>query len=198
MKFTKYIVNVAIDVLSFFIGPICLFFLEVAQRYSNKRYLGRCNIVGRRVTIGSSLQICNTGFISINDDVSLLHRVLLVCDDGGEIKIGKNCFLGNSVTISAGVAKIWIDEDCLIAEQVSILAVNHGTKADTLIRLQENIARDIWIGKDVWIGKGVTVLPGAFIADGCVIGANSVVRGTTEPYTIYAGAPIRKIKLRER
>lgn len=56
--------------------------------------------------------------------------------------------------------------------------------------------KGIIIEDDVWIGAGVKVLDGVTIAQGCVIGANSVVTKSTEPYGIYVGVPARKIKSR--
>lgn len=37
------------------------------------------------------------------------------------------------------------------------------------------------------------VLPGAEIKHGCLIGAHSSIKGTTEPDTVYAGSPAKKI-----
>ena len=54
----------------------------------------------------------------------------------------------------------------------------------------------IVIGSDVWIGQNVTILPGTRIGDGAVIGAESVVSGVVEPYTIVAGNPARLIRRR--
>ncbi len=98
--------------------------------------------------------------------------------------------------VASDVGNILIDDDCLIAENVSIRASNHNTEIGVPIRCQTNVVKDIRIGRDVWIGKGAMILAGSQIADGCIIGANSVVRGSTEPNTIYAGVPIRKIKMR--
>jgi acetyltransferase-like isoleucine patch superfamily enzyme len=134
--------------------------------------------------------------VCIGDDVSISCRALLSCYRGGVINIGRNCFFGDNLKVVSERANISIGEDCLVAENVSIRASNHGTTVGTPIRLQQNIVADITIGRDVWIGCGTTVLAGSLIADGCVIGANSVVRGTTEPNAIYAGSPAQKIGYR--
>ena len=55
---------------------------------------------------------------------------------------------------------------------------------------------DTVVGNDVWIGQNVTILPGTRIGDGAVIGAESVVSGVVEPYTIVAGNPARLIRRR--
>lgn len=52
------------------------------------------------------------------------------------------------------------------------------------------------IGHDVWIGHGAVVLPGIKIGSGSVIGANAVVSRDVPPYTIVAGVPARRLRLR--
>ena len=41
---------------------------------------------------------------------------------------------------------------------------------------------------------GIIASPGIRIGKCSIIGANSVVTGNVEPYSIYAGAPARKIR----
>lgn len=40
------------------------------------------------------------------------------------------------------------------------------------------------------------VMPGATLAEGSVLGANSLLKTSTEPWTIYAGSPAKPIKKR--
>lgn len=52
------------------------------------------------------------------------------------------------------------------------------------------------IGNDVWIGNNVQIMEGVTIADGSIIGAGAVVIHDTEPYSINAGVPAKKIRYR--
>ena len=54
----------------------------------------------------------------------------------------------------------------------------------------------IIIEDDVWIGANVTILKGVTVAKGSVIGAESVVTKSTEPYSINVGNLCKKIKMR--
>lgn len=188
--------NRFVEFAEFLLGPVFFFIARVGQRYSDKRQLRKCSRVGLRVHAGYGLIIDGGGNIFIADDVSFSRNSLLSSYKGGSIKIGANCFFGDNLKVVSDVGHIEIGDDCLIAENVSIRTSNHGTKPGILMRLQSNPVKDTRIGKDCWLGSGVAVLAGSHIADGCVIGANSVVRGTTEPNSIYAGAPARKIKNR--
>jgi acetyltransferase-like isoleucine patch superfamily enzyme len=41
-------------------------------------------------------------------------------------------------------------------------------------------------------------LPGTIVPEGVAIGALSLVRGTLEPWSIYAGVPARRVRARSR
>ncbi len=46
------------------------------------------------------------------------------------------------------------------------------------------------------VGANCVVFPGVTLAIGSVVGANSTVTKSTEPWTIYVGSPARPLKLR--
>ena len=55
----------------------------------------------------------------------------------------------------------------------------------------------IIIEDDVWIGANTVILDGAVIRKGVVVGAVSVVRDQElMPYGVYAGNPLKLIKMR--
>jgi len=52
--------------------------------------------------------------------------------------------------------------------------------------------------KFVNIGTNVVVMPGVTLAEGTVVGSNSFVTKSTEPWTIYVGNPAKPIKVRKK
>lgn len=54
------------------------------------------------------------------------------------------------------------------------------------------------IEKHVVIGAGSTILPCCTIGEGSAFGAHSLLKGTYEPWCIYAGSPAHYIKERSR
>jgi acetyltransferase-like isoleucine patch superfamily enzyme len=107
--------------------------------------------------------------------------------------IGDNVYIGDQVNIRAAGGVIKIGRDVLIANQVTIVASNHGTRPGKPMMEQTWRRGDIIIEEDVWIGAGVVILPGAIIRQGAVIGAGAVVRGEVPANKIYGGIPARQI-----
>lgn len=67
-------------------------------------------------------------------------------------------------------------------------------RKDTIPSNSEN---PLTIGHDVWIGERVSILAGCkSVGNGAVIAAGSVVTRDVPPYTIVAGVPAKKLKMR--
>ena len=54
------------------------------------------------------------------------------------------------------------------------------------------------IKKHSIIGSGTTILPNVTLEEGTSVGANSLVNKSTEPWGIYIGSPIRRLKDRKK
>jgi len=116
------------------------------------------------------------------------------------IYIGDNVQIGRNSIIWSTVAKVIIKNNVILGPNVSIHSGNHevhfvGKHIVNINNLEADSScfGDIVIEEGVWVGDGVKILKGVKIAKGTVIGAGSVVIHDTEPYTIYAGVPCRKI-----
>jgi len=103
---------------------------------------------------------------------------------------------------------------CSIAAQVRINALSHPMERpsthkftyrpneyfrylplDTAFREKRRTSR-VTIGHDVWIGHGAVIMPGVAIGHGAVVGANAVVTRDVPPYTVVAGVPAAKLRMR--
>jgi len=122
-----------------------------------------------------------------------MGHLFLYANDG-EIVIGNNCDMNTNVQIGAGFGRIKIGDDVMIASNVVLRASNHGmNKSEGPMKVQPTLFGEIVIEDDVWIGSNAVILPGVTIARGCVIAAGCVVSRSTEPFSIVAGVPGRKI-----
>ena len=155
--------------------------------------------------------------INIGHHCIIEKNVILKKQYGGNIQIGNNCIIstgaqllthggsikiGNSTTINPmcviyGQGGTEIGDNVRIAAHTVIVPSNHiFTDINQPIYKQGLSKKGIIIKDDVWIGAGVKVLDGVTIGEGCVIGANSVVTHSLEPYGVYVGVPAKLIKSR--
>lgn len=160
---------------------------------------------------------CLGGEIIVGQGASI-HPSVVLSTHGGKIVIGENCAilkgaiiaayggnitLGNNVSINPysilyGQGGLTIGNDVRIAAHSMIVPAEHiFDDKNELIRIQGLSSEGIAIGNDVWISAGAKILDGAQIKDGCVIGANAVLKGETEPHSVYVGVPAKKIKERK-
>lgn len=103
--------------------------------------------------------------------------------DGGEIRIGKYCFV-NRNTMICSHDKITIEEGTTIGPNVCIYDHDHDKE-------KKFISEPIMIGKNVWIGANVTILKGVHIGDSAVIGAGAVVTKDVPANSTVGGVPAR-------
>jgi putative colanic acid biosynthesis acetyltransferase WcaF len=109
-----------------------------------------------------------------------------------------NLEIGSYVGVASGVIlysmdKIKLGNGCVVSQGTHLCTGTHDFNDATF----QLMARPISIGANAWLCAESFVAPGVNIADGVVVGARSVVtRELTEPWTVYAGTPARKIALR--
>jgi len=110
-----------------------------------------------------------------------------------QVRIGDRTYIGAQNNIRAAGGDILIGRDCLISQQVTIVASNHGIQRGLPMNGQpwdtEKIG--VSIGDDVWVGANAVILPGIKVGAGAVIAAGSVVTKDVAEYTIVGGVPAR-------
>lgn len=113
------------------------------------------------------------------------------------ISFGRNYHINTGCTFD-GRGGLTMGDHVLIGPNVVLVSSQHRWDLSTEIPMiqQGHQSAPISIGDDVWIGANSVITPGVTLATGTVVGAGSVVTGSTEPYTIVAGAPARPIGTR--
>jgi acetyltransferase-like isoleucine patch superfamily enzyme len=118
------------------------------------------------------------------------------------IVIGKNFYIGKFSQIECDVE---IGANVIFASHVALIGRydHHYQQLGVPIRLAAQIkdndynwkglSQKIIIEDDVWVGHGSLILSGIKIAQGSIIAAGSIVTKDVQPFSIYAGAPAKKI-----
>jgi acetyltransferase-like isoleucine patch superfamily enzyme len=101
--------------------------------------------------------------------------------------------LGDFSSLSAGV-KVWCASNDFVNDLVTIVPAAAGDIGD------DPMTGDVIFKSYTAAGANTVIMPDNVIAEGTTIGALSYVppRFEFEPWTVYAGTPIRRIGLRNR
>ncbi|MDQ8188063.1 acyltransferase [Pelagicoccus sp. SDUM812002] len=118
--------------------------------------------------------------------------------NGSNIKIGKDCHIGERVCLWAGDShgKIIIGNNVSIAPGSFITASDYQFRKGIKFREQPKKDMDVILGDDIWIGTGVTITAGVEIGTGCIVAAGAVVTRSLPQNSIAGGVPARVIKER--
>lgn len=111
-------------------------------------------------------------------------RKNILCDNCGNLIIGKFCSIADNITIYLGG-----DHRPAHVSTYPFGNIHQGIFNNYNIPPQAFTLPDVVVGNDVWIGSDVTLMYGANIGDGAVIGNGSVVRGKIKPYSVVLGNP---------
>jgi galactoside O-acetyltransferase len=155
-----------------------------------RQRLRRC---GRGLRLHWSTDIRGHRNIVIGENFSSMGQLHLYANDSGFVQIGNDCAVNTNVQIGGASGRIIIGDDVMIAANVVLRAANHGRSRGMPMRRQAPIPGEIRIEDDVWIGSNAVVTADVTIARGTIVGAGAVVTRSTEPYSIVAGVPARKI-----
>ena len=102
------------------------------------------------------------------------------------LEVGDNVYIG--VYSYLGQGNIFLDNEVLIGNHVSITASNH-LKQDGSYRFGGFEAKAIKIGSGSWIGGHAVITAGCEIGNGCLVAAGAVVTKNFGDNTTIKGVP---------
>jgi len=97
-----------------------------------------------------------------------------------------------SVTVYS-VAKITLVDYAIVSQGSILCAASHDIEDPHF----QTTAPSIMIGARAWVAAEAFVGPGVTIGEGAVLGARGCAFRDLEPWTVYAGNPARRLKLRK-
>lgn len=134
--------------------------------------------------------------VRIGDACRLEHGIQFKFDGtwkpGPSIVIGHRSFIGTGCEFNIR-RRIFIGSDCLIAAGTRFVDHDHGTRLESLMRLQHGQEAEIVIHDDVWIGANAVILKGVHIGSGAIVAAGAVVTKSIPSRSIVGGVPAKSI-----
>ena len=157
--------------------------------------------VGKNVKIFETAKIVFPENIEIGDNVIIDDFVLIIAKK--RIKIGNNVHIASFVSITGNEEFIMEDFSGLSSGVRVVLSTDdyvdgYLTNPTIPDKYKKVYSERILIRKHGIVGTNTVILPGSVIEVGVSIGANSLVKGRTEPYSVYVGNPIKKVRERNK
>lgn len=158
--------------------------------------------LGKNVRIGKNSTFSGVERISIGSNVRIDGNVTFACNTG-RIRIGSFVHIGGNSHLS-GSGEISIGDFCTISQGVRIYSASDDysgmslTNATTPDQYRNETRSPVVLRDHVILGSGSVVLPGVMLNEGAAVGALSLVKSDLDEWSIYAGAPAKKIKERSR
>jgi len=153
---------------------------------------------GDNVLLSRKASVYSPGEISIGSNV----RIDDFCILSGNIAIGCYVHIAAYTALYGGTEGIVIKDFVNISSKNSIYAISDdysgSSMTNPIVPDKYKIVdqRKVVIEKHVIIGTGCVILPGITLKEGSAFGAMSFINRSSDPWSINAGIPFKKIKSR--
>lgn len=156
--------------------------------------------LGRDVRISSKASIHDAHRIEIGDRV----RIDDFCVLSGRVVLGCNVHIAVFCNVAGGTEGVELDDfaglayGCHVFSQSDDYSGTSMTNPTVPARFKQETKARVHIGRHCIVGTQSVVMPGVSLAEGCAIGAMSLVHKSTQPWSVYAGSPVRRLGARRQ
>lgn len=156
--------------------------------------------IGKNVKISKKTSIYNPERMEIGDHC----RIDDFCVISGRVVLTKYNYIGPMTLINGGEVGVFIEDYTGVSYGVRIFSQSDSYTAPRMgsplipDEFKAEIKAPVYIRRHCGIGASSVILPGVEIAEGCGVGAMTLVRKSTQPWTVVFGVPARKISERSR
>lgn len=154
--------------------------------------------IGRNVLLSKKASIYGAKNIILGNNV----RIDDFCILSGKIEIGNYIHIAAYSALYGGQSGIFIDDYSNISSRVSIYSISDDFSGETMTnplipdKYKNLKSQKVVIEKNVIIGCGCVILPGVVIKEGGSFGAMTLINRDSEDWSINAGIPFKKIRVR--
>lgn len=155
---------------------------------------------GTNVKVSRFAQIYGAENMELGDNV----RIDDFCRLSGKIVIGSYVHIAAYTALYGSKSGITFEDYSTVSVRTTVWACSDDYSGESMTNptvpddLKNVINAPVKIGKYVVIGTGCVILPGVEVAEGTSVGAMSLIKNSTEPWSICVGIPAKKIKERSR
>ena len=180
-----------------------LAFLEYCVLYGAASVLGPSSIVRylRNPNPRITVRVLRSFGASIGSQTTIKGSVIVdnverdanSTGDFSHLKIGNNCYIGESVFFDLA-NEVIIQNNAVIAGGVSFVTHAECRRSSYLSSKFPRKCAPIFVDSGAWVGFRATILPGVRVGSNSVIGAHSLLLRDSEPQCVFVGSPARKLK----
>lgn len=175
------------------------------EAFLDGRELGALGLgsVGEDVSVSRQARLHGAGRIHIGSHVRIDDFVVITTGAEGEVRIGDHVHVAAHAALFGG-GGIVVEDFATLSGRVSVYSTSddYGGTVMTNPTVPEEYTgvehARVLVGRHAVIGAGSVLLPGVTVGEGAAVGALSLVREDLRPWTIYAGAPARRLRPRAR
>lgn len=156
--------------------------------------------LGSNVKISERASIYNADQIEIGDN----SRIDDYCVVSGKVKIGRNVHIAPYCLVAGGETGVILDDFSGLAYHVQVFTQSDDYSGATMTNptvpseFKSEFKKSVFIGRHTIVGAGSIIMPGVTLNEGTSVGAMSLVRKSTEAWSIYLGNPAKKFKDRKK
>jgi galactoside O-acetyltransferase len=157
--------------------------------------------LGEDVRVHETVQFFGADRIRIGSHVRIdCFSVISAGDEG--LHIGDHVHLGVGVAVLGRCGRVELQDFCGLSPRVTLFTASDDFKDGYLTgptvpdEFRKVTKGPVTVGRHVIVGSGTVILPGVHLGVGVAIGALSLVAQSLPPFTIAAGAPLRRLGVR--
>lgn len=156
---------------------------------------------GINVLLSRKVSIYGAPNISLGSNV----RIDDFCILSGKITIGNYVHIASYAALYGANSGITMEDFSTLSSRVVVYGISDDysgvSMTNPMIPKEYKpgmIEEEVFIRKHVVVGAGSVLLPGIILEEGCCVGAMSLCTRSTEPWSVNAGIPARKLNDRKK
>lgn len=159
--------------------------------------------IGKNVRIARTCTIVGLENIEIGSNVRIDGYCSIIAAGKGYAKIGSHVHIAGYVGIYGG-AGVVVGDFCGLSAGVRVYTGTDDYTGRALTgptipaKYLDVRSAPVTFGRHAIVGTGTVILPGVTAHEGASVGALSLVTKDLDAWTIYAGAPVRRLRDRSK